>query len=36
MNILGIEKADFFQEVKEVIGVPRFLEFSKDGETLFV
>ena len=36
MNILGIEKADFFQEVKEVIGVPRFLEFSRGGETLFV
>jgi peroxiredoxin family protein len=36
MNILGIEKDDFFQEVKEVIGVPTFLELSRDGETLFI
>ena len=36
MNILGIQKEDFFQEVKEVIGVPTFLELSKDGETLFI
>ena len=36
MNILGIVKDDFVPEVKEVIGVPKFLELSRDGETLFV
>jgi peroxiredoxin family protein len=36
MNILGMTEDDFIAEVKEVIGVPKFLEFSRDGETLFI
>ena len=36
MNILGLTKDDFASEVKEVIGVPKFLELSRDGETLFI
>lgn len=36
MNILGLETSDFVSEVKSVIGVPKFLELSSDGETLFV
>ena len=36
MNILGIKKEDFIPEIKEVIGVPTFLELSNNGETLFV
>ena len=36
MNILGITKEDFVPEVKDVIGVPRFLELAQDGETLFI
>jgi peroxiredoxin family protein len=36
MNILGITKEDFVPEVKEVIGVPKFLELSREGETLFI
>jgi len=36
MNILGTKKEDFIPEVKEVIGVPTFLELSSGGETLFI
>jgi len=36
MNILGITKADFIPDVKEVIGVPTFLKLAQDGETLFI
>ncbi len=36
MNILGIKKEEFIPEIKEVIGVPTFLELSNNGETLFV
>lgn len=36
MNILGLTKEDFVIDVKEVLGVPRFLEYSRDGETLFI
>jgi len=36
MHILGITLEDFIPEVKEVLGVARFLEYSKDGETLFI
>ena len=36
MNILGIKKEDFIPEIKEVIGVPTFLELSNNGETLFI
>ena len=28
MNILGIKKEDFIPEIKDVLGVPRFLEYS--------
>ena len=36
MNILGLCKDDFIPEVKEVIGVPKFLQLSEGGETLFI
>jgi len=36
MNILGMTKKDYIPEVKEVLGVAKFLEYSKDGETLFI
>ena len=36
MNILGLEIGDFVPEVKDVIGVPGFLEMSAGGETLFI
>ena len=36
MNILGITDKDFIPEIKEVLGVAKFLQLSKDGETLFV
>jgi peroxiredoxin family protein len=36
MNILGITKKDFVPEVREVIGVARFLELAQGGETLFI
>jgi peroxiredoxin family protein len=36
MNILGISKADFISDVREVIGVAKFLQLAEDGETLFV
>ena len=36
MNILGIEKEDFIPEIKEVLGVPRFLEYSAGGERIFI
>lgn len=36
MNILGLKKTDFIPEVKEVLGVAGFLEYSKAGETLFI
>jgi peroxiredoxin family protein len=36
MNILGITDRDFIPEIKEVLGVAKFLELSKDGETLFI
>jgi peroxiredoxin family protein len=36
MNILGLTKDDFIPEVKEVIGVATFLEYSQGGETLFI
>lgn len=36
MNILGLEQNDFIPEVKDVIGVPGFLEMSAGGETLFI
>lgn len=36
MVILGLTKADFVAQVKEVLAVPKFLELSKDGQTLFI
>ncbi len=36
MVILGIKKEDLIPEIKEVLGVAKFLEYSKDGETLFI
>lgn len=36
MNILGTEKSDFIPEVKEVIGVATFMEYSSGGERIFI
>ena len=36
MHILGLTKADFIPEVKEVIGVAKFLDYSANGERLFI
>lgn len=36
MNILGLNQDDFIPQVKDVIGVPKFLDISSGGETLFI
>lgn len=36
MHILGIKKEDLIDEVKEIIGVPTFLEYAKDGQIIFI
>ena len=36
MNILGIKKEDFIPEIKEVLAVPKFLEYSAGGERIFI
>lgn len=36
MHTLGLTKADFVPEIKEVLGVPGFLKYAEDGETLFI
>jgi peroxiredoxin family protein len=36
MHILGIVKEDLIDDVKEVIGVPTFLDYSKDGQVVFI
>jgi peroxiredoxin family protein len=36
MHILGIAKEDLIDDVKEVIGVPTFLDYSKDGQMVFI
>ncbi|NOY36731.1 MAG: hypothetical protein GXO83_04075 [Chlorobi bacterium] len=36
MNILGMTLKDFIPEIKEVIGVSRFLEYSSGGERIFI
>lgn len=36
MVILGIRKEDLIPEVKEVLGVAKFLEYSAGGEVLFI
>ena len=35
-DMFHLKKEDFIPEVKEVLGVAKFLEYSKDGETLFI
>lgn len=36
MNILGTTKEDFISDVKEVIGVAKFMEYSSGGERIFI
>lgn len=36
MHILGLSKEDFLPELKGVLGVPKFLELSHGGQTLFL
>ncbi len=36
MHILGVKKEDLINEVEEVVGVPTFLERSKDGQIVFI
>lgn len=36
MHVLGLKKEDFIPEVKEILGVVKFLEISKGGQTLFI
>ena len=36
MNILGLEKHTFIPEVQEVLGVAKFLEYSRNGEVIFI
>jgi len=36
MQVLGLERQDLIPEVKEVLGVAKFLELSQGGQTLFI
>lgn len=36
MHILGLTKADFIPEIKEVIGVANFLQYSEGGDRIFI
>ncbi len=36
INILGLKKEDFIPEVKEILGVAKFLNISEGGEILFI
>jgi peroxiredoxin family protein len=36
MNILGIQKSDLIDDVRDVIGVPTFLAMSQDAQVLFI
>ena len=36
MHVLGLQKSDFFPEVKDVLGVASFLKLSEGGQTLFI
>lgn len=36
MNIMGIKLKDLDPAIKEVIGVPTFLKYSEDGQTIFI
>ena len=36
MHILGITKEDFIPEIKSVIGVANFLQYSEGGDRIFI
>jgi peroxiredoxin family protein len=36
MHILGIQRSDLIHEVKDVLGVPTFLNISEGGQILFI
>ena len=36
MNIFGMKQVDLDPHVKEIIGVPAFLKYSEDGQTIFI
>ena len=36
MVILGLEMKDYIPEIKEVLGVAKFLEYSRGGERIFI
>ncbi len=36
MNIFGMKRENLDPSVKDVIGVPAFLKFSEDGQTIFI
>ena len=36
MNIFGMKRENLDPAVKEVIGVPSFLKYSEDGQTIFI
>lgn len=36
INILGLKKEDFIPEIKEILGVAKFLNLSEGGEILFI
>ena len=36
MHILGLTREDLIDDVKEVIGVPTFLQYSEDAQVLFI
>jgi peroxiredoxin family protein len=36
MHVLGLNRADFIPEVKDVLGVASFLDLSQGGQTLFI
>jgi peroxiredoxin family protein len=36
INILGMKKETFIPEVKEILGVAKFLDYSEGGERLFI
>ncbi len=36
MNIFGMKRENLDPAVKEVIGVPNFLKYSEDGQTIFI
>ncbi len=36
MHILGLTKNDFIPEIREVLGVAKFLEYSEGGDRIFI